>query len=605
MKKRIKIIFAAIVAIILAFGLVACSDKDSDSDVALPAETIHIASVADFVGIRNYLGAAYKNYTFVLDADIDLNEIESWEPIGDSVNNAFYGTLDGNNKAIKNINFIGWNSDYSPIIDKLGKDKGIENTTSFSTMALFGYVNGASFKDLTVNNVNFSYYVDDDYGYAAGLAAYSIGASSFKNIAVDGKINFNNTYQRNKVYYDNGECKDSSYNDVTIYVGGINAFSSGDAVFENVSSNVSYNNEFTRAYLYNESNAEPEDIAEGTVEEEYRVEGRMDNAFAAASQIFVGGICGVLKGGKISDATAEGNYNIFAKSVYIGGITAAGYNCEIKDAASSTVVKTSVHVKSAVGGIVALVDNGTVSECTVQTAEVKALNYGSVQSTNVGGIFAFACNASDTKACDVTLLKVTVTDGNAAVGGIGGVLRDAKLSASSCTKAEFLLDGKSHKKENCDLAFAAVVNSVYNNSELTLKEGAVSDITVTYHEGSYSIDNSYCRTNSTSYVDEDGKLGIRLFLKDRTDKFVYAFAKISDGALCVSFYNEELTLITERNYERAEGFVSADNLAEKYLDVFFEAGKGIRDSVEGAVTIEGRDMSLYEYRSGVPSVPEK
>ena len=158
MKKSIKIILAVFIVAIIAFTATACKDKNNEEITIYPAETKHISNVEDLVNVKNYLGESYKNFTFVLDNDIDLGAIEAWTPIGETINEAFYGTFDGNGKSVNNMKFNGWNADGTPVLDLLGKDKGVENTASFSTLALFGYVKSATFKNLSVKNVNFNYY---------------------------------------------------------------------------------------------------------------------------------------------------------------------------------------------------------------------------------------------------------------------------------------------------------------------------------------------------------------------------------------------------------------------------------------------------------------
>lgn len=611
MKKSIKVILAVFIVAVLAFTATACKDKNNEEITIYPAETKHISTVEDLVNVKEYLGESYKNFTFVLDNDIDLGAIEAWTPIGETIDKAFYGTFDGNGKSITNVKFNGWNSDGTPIIDRLGKDKGVENTASFSTLALFGYAKSATFKNLSVRNIDFNYYADDGYCYVSGLVAYSAGESVYENISVDGTVNFNNTYKKSNAYDDKGERQGSVYgNDVTLYVGGVNAYSNGNATFKNVTSAVDFNNEYTRAYLYNKDNAEPEEIAEGTVEERYIVSGDRSYDAAAASQIFVGGVCGVIKGGQITDASFAGKCNIYGKSVYVGGIAAAGYNGNIKNSVVTDInVKTGVHVKSAVAGVVALADNCVVADDTTKNIIVNSTHYSNAQSMSVGGIFAFACNASEISGGKVETMKADVEYRSATVGGVGGVLRDAKLSDSSCDSAEFKMNGSGITREICDTAFASVVNSVYNNSVLTLKEGAASTVNATFlNQGRpdrYEVENAYSNMNSTSYVDENGKVGVRFFEAGRTDKFVYVFGTLEKGALKISVYNEELNLITEATYGRTEGYEESNNLAEKYKDVYFTAGSGFNAPTSGSVAIDGRDMTKYEYRSGVPSVPEK
>lgn len=602
MKKTVNLLLILVAVVLTACTLVACNGKNEEVEV-LPAQTVHVASVADFTNMRNYLGKAYSNYTFVLDDDIDLSGVEEWVPIGDSVENAFCATFDGNGKSVNNLSFRGWNSDGSPKIENLGAES-LENTTSFPTMAIFGYSANATFKNVSVNNVDFEFYADNGFSYTAGLVAYNVGASVFENISVSGNIKFNNVYVKKNTYNNAGERQGAVYScDATIYAGGINAYTNGNSVFNNVSCDVNFNNDFTRAYLYNKDNAEPEEIEADAVVEGYRVEGYVDDASAAPSQVFVGGVCAVAKSGEIKNSYYSGNVDVYAKSVYAGGIVGAGYGTTVTECTVEGASAVSgAHVKSAVGGIIALADDCDVSYDTVKDFTVKSGNYLNAQSMSVGGIFAFACNAADISDSEVETLKATVDFKYATVGGIGGVLRDAKLSSSECRGADFKITARAVTKENCESIFATVVNAVYNNALLD-SDNSADSVKVFLGAENWNATNRYSTKNSTSYVDENGKPGIRLFEKDRTDKFVYVFAEKQGEDLRVSVYNEELTLLSEAVYARNEGFEASENMAQSYLDVYFEAGVGFKAATSGALTAEGRDIAGYEYRSGTPSIP--
>ncbi len=603
-KKLVLLLVTVLVALTMVTVLCACNDGNKEEEITiLPATTIHVATTEEFIGIKDYLGKEYSNYTFVLDNDIDLSSVENWSSIGDSVNNAFCGTLDGNGKVIENVNFTGWDDNNLPIVEYLGKSVKDENTTAFSTMALFGYVDGAHFKNLTVSGINFKYYADLGYSYTAGLVGYSIGSSSFTDIAVDGNIDFNNTYKKTNTYDNRGERQNSvSSCDSTIYVGGVLAYSTGDTVLKNVSSRVNFNNEHNRAYWHSEANAEPEEIAEGPVEARYIANGFTDDPMVSASQIFVGGIVGVMKSGGIEESDYVGDMSLFAKSVYAGGILAAGYNGELKTSTAQANIRTNAHRKSVVGGIIGLADNFDVTSNTVTALDNISSSYDSTESVSVGGIFGFACNTSEVKSGTVTLLKVSVGYQSASVGGIGGVLRDASLSSSVCSAAEYRVMNIIHSSKYVEM-FSTVVNSVYNNAYLSDDNVSVT-IPVTSGSSSINIDNVYSKKNSTNYVDEDGKLGIRLFQKGRTDVFVYVFAEVVDGSLKVSVYNEELSLISDATYDREGGFdAGVENKAQEYMDVYYNDGVGFKPATSGEISAGSRDMTEYEYRSGIPTVP--
>ena len=65
-----------------------------------------IETVEDLINIKNDLKAYY-----ILDADLDLSEIEDWTAIGSS-SNRFIGSFDGNNHKICNLS-INTSRDYN------------------------------------------------------------------------------------------------------------------------------------------------------------------------------------------------------------------------------------------------------------------------------------------------------------------------------------------------------------------------------------------------------------------------------------------------------------------------------------------------------------
>jgi len=605
MKRKLTVLSVVVAVLVLIAALTACNGKEDTDLEILPAKTIHITTAAELTDIKNYLGKAYQNYDFVLDNDIDLSTIESWTPIGDSAENAFCGIFDGNGKTISNLQCKGWNSDYTPIAENLDSGANLENVASFPTMALFGYVDSATLKNININGINFEYYAEAGSSYIAGVAAYSLGASRFENISADGKISVDNLYKKSNTYDTRGERQGVVYScDVTLYAGGINAYNSGTAVFENVRSSIDFDNEFPRAYLHNESNAEPEEIEAGIVEEKYISGAGTSDSHAAPYRVFIGGICGVTKSGKIIGSSYGGKINIYGKSVYAGGIVAAGYGGSSENnAVSGTEIKVGVHTKSAVGGIVALADDFDLSQDEVNNLKVNSTHYALAQAMNIGGAFALACNTASVKGVNVENFGVSVNLATASVGGVGGVLRDATLSSSTCATADFKISVSGLNKDKCDAVFAGIVNAVYNNSVVE-SDNTFSSVTANLNRESWNIDKVYCVKNSTTYVDEDGKEGIRLFQKGRTDKYIHAFAVKEGEGLRVKIYNEELSLLSEALYERSEGFENTENMAETYLSVYFEDGTGFKVASSGTLTAEGRDLTAYEYRSGKPVVPQ-
>lgn len=602
MKKKITVLFTVIAVLALVFALTACNGEKENEKEALPAETVHISTLSDLTGLNNYLGKLYKNYTFVLDNDIDASGVENWTPIGDSVENAFCAAFDGNGHSVKNLQFKGWNDDYTPIPELLGGKEGMENITSFPTMALFGYGDNATFKNVKIENIDFKFYADSGFSYVAGLVAYNVGASRFENVAVDGGIYIDNVYKKVNTYDNLGNRQGvRSSCEATIYAGGINAYSDGATEFENLSSSIYFNNDFPRSFYHDRSNAEPEELEEEDFEEKYVVANGANDANAAPNQVFVGGVCGMVKGGTVTDCNFNGNLNVYGKSVCAGGILAAGYRGgKINNSVSTGNISTEVHSKSVIGGIVGHCDDFDVQQVTASGIKLSSLHYASGLSMDVGGIFGFAGNTSEISETAVENAKMTINFATANVGGIGGVIRDAKISSSKVEVIELNVVVGGLAKESCGEIFGTVVNSIYNNAELS-DDNTVTSATVKLGKETWEVSNLYSKFNTTSYVDENGKLGIRLFEKGKTDKFIYVFAVKEEGGLKVSVHNEELSLLSEAVFSGE--FTETDNMAETYIETYFVAGEGFKTATSGELTAEGRDLVNYEYRSGNPVLP--
>lgn len=104
---------------------------------------LHIANLAGLVEFRNEVNAgnSFAGKTVVLDVDIDMSSIASWDPIGqdyetiqggDKLKRRFAGTFDGNNKTLSNLT----------IDDNTHNDAGLFGVTGY----------GSTFKDLTLDS---------------------------------------------------------------------------------------------------------------------------------------------------------------------------------------------------------------------------------------------------------------------------------------------------------------------------------------------------------------------------------------------------------------------------------------------------------------------
>ncbi|MDR1185415.1 MAG: FIVAR domain-containing protein, partial [Coriobacteriales bacterium] len=115
-------------------------------------------------GVKN----KYRTEHYELTADIDLNGV-SWLPLGGIANaTAFTGSFDGGGKTISNLTVRGE-----------------------SYLGFFGYISGATIKNLTLKN--FSPEGTGAYGtsYIGGIAAYSGPGTTIRDCAVSGILSTN------------------------------------------------------------------------------------------------------------------------------------------------------------------------------------------------------------------------------------------------------------------------------------------------------------------------------------------------------------------------------------------------------------------------------
>jgi len=123
-----------------------------------------ITSCAQFLEINNSLTSNY-----ILENDINCNGV-TWTPIGTDPGIPFAGVLNGNNKKISNVN-------YNP-----------ETDPSFS--GLFGAVNDAQIKDLTLENITINTPASGNCtgGLIGGMDFTSSIGSSIVNVSIGGSI---------------------------------------------------------------------------------------------------------------------------------------------------------------------------------------------------------------------------------------------------------------------------------------------------------------------------------------------------------------------------------------------------------------------------------
>lgn len=142
------------------------------ADLKALADYINSGNAADCDADCNTYGN-FHGYYFKQTADIDLQGIENWEPIGYSggCNIYFAGNYDGDGHTIRNA-----------------KSTGIVDTAGYATAGIFGWVAYGSVSNLHVRNADFSATGANEYSYVGGLASVVYGATITNCSVVGSKL---------------------------------------------------------------------------------------------------------------------------------------------------------------------------------------------------------------------------------------------------------------------------------------------------------------------------------------------------------------------------------------------------------------------------------
>ncbi|AYG00871.1 GLUG motif-containing protein [Lactococcus allomyrinae] len=251
-----------------------------------------VADATDFDNIRNDLNAHYK-----LVNNITLSG--GWTPIGTS-SSPFRGNLDGGNHTISGL-FI---------------------SAAIARVGLFAYANGASFKNLTLNNIYVNSTIAGDISNrvsAGGLVAYQTGGGEFSNIRMNG-----------------GEVRTSTSatNNYVAYIGGMIGYIEGESRITDCSSSINaygtrqvgsligYSNGATISKCYATGNVLGDEYLGGLAGN--LANGIITNSYATGNvsgRYVVGGMIGSAVSGTgqqsvISDSYATGNVSASGSSQY-------------------------------------------------------------------------------------------------------------------------------------------------------------------------------------------------------------------------------------------------------------------------------------------------
>lgn len=144
--------------------------------ISQPSELAWLAAVVNGTLNRASEADDFAGKTFKLSNDIDLNN-EQWTPIG-YIENSFAGTFDGCGHTIANLRYHNTKEDDWCV-------------------GLFGSIDGATIKNLTLENVDINVYG----GNFGAVAAISDNAVTFENITIKGDVKLEGTMDYSYSYY--------------------------------------------------------------------------------------------------------------------------------------------------------------------------------------------------------------------------------------------------------------------------------------------------------------------------------------------------------------------------------------------------------------------
>lgn len=125
------------------------------ADLKALADYINSGNASTYDAHGDDCGAGnFHGYYFKQTADIDLQGIENWEPVGYNGSTYFGGNYDGNGYIIRNA-----------------KSTGKVDVDGYATAGIFGWVAFGSVSNLHVENATFSASGNQTYAFVGGLAA--------------------------------------------------------------------------------------------------------------------------------------------------------------------------------------------------------------------------------------------------------------------------------------------------------------------------------------------------------------------------------------------------------------------------------------------------
>ncbi|MDR3186301.1 MAG: hypothetical protein LBU04_05795 [Christensenellaceae bacterium] len=397
-----KLVLFVLLSLLVLLIFVGCKDKDTNKGKI----EINISSVDELISIRDKLGPDYDKATFNLTTDLNI-DIE-WTPIGDSVENSFRSTFNGNNHTIT-------------ISSNISADRNL------SVFGLFGYIYNATFNDLKLN-VDFENETLSEVSYVGALASFGIYTNSFKNITIDGNITHSAGWETYRSPYSGIiEPRNNKY----AFIGGVIGYAVGESSFSDITSNLEVN--------VSESNDNNYGIMYGF------------------NRIFSGCIAGYVRTTDLSDTNKERNnvekiqalpnFTINALAVFAGGAFGFIYNAKINDLIvgnesypniSKITVAGRRHTYA--GGAFGLLDNSNATNINV-FLDLDVSPSGDKNTANsFGGISAYINNGA---VLDNAKYKgdIHTAIGNISqsyAGGLAGTISNSTVQ-NSTTSGRFII----------------------------------------------------------------------------------------------------------------------------------------------------------------------
>ena len=212
-------------------------------------------------------GETFEGTTFKMIENIDLKNTQ-WSPIGGK--ETFNGVFDGNGKTISNLKYHFDGEEYFA--------------------GLFGCVNNATVKNLTITNVDIKLTGNGTWGHIGAVAGWAEGTSSFEDITVNGDVKIE------------GEMTENGSQRIGGVVGGNQG---GDLTFNNVNVNASEGS-YVKGYMQVGGLA-------GQLQTKASFENCSSNIDVYAQQAFAGGIIGITpKQATLTNCHTTGDISVLA-----------------------------------------------------------------------------------------------------------------------------------------------------------------------------------------------------------------------------------------------------------------------------------------------------